>query len=369
MKRAFVCGLVSAGALMAQAHVAPMFPIEMDVRCDGDQLRLEIDAAAWEWVEDVLNLRKLPSEEWKGVFLNKSERFINDHFQLSTQGLSIPGRVLGGRVVQQPWQSPASARVRIRVVYDLPSGGDVLKGKAFFFKSEWDLHEGAGKPVEGLVRRFETILTLRGPRAKVMTVPIQQPDFSLELKDLRRSSLQRWGESLWRGGSFRGALFLWGLLLGLAVLKNPNPALWAGIGYAGGLLAAALIKPTHFPWEWLGSLLGAGLILFETKNRWLPWAMALVSGAIIGAGVAAAGKSVGADLGFDRLAIPFFAAGALFPVLLGALPGAFLPWVSERMAAARGSDRGPEQRETLRKTLAAVIAGVSLVWLIRGLHP
>lgn len=369
MKRVLVCGLVGVGALMARAHVAPMFPIEMDVRCDGDQLRLEIDAAAGEWVEDVLNLRELPPGEWKGGLLTGSERFINAHFQLSAQDRLIPGRVLGGRVILQPWQSPASARVRIRLVYDLPPGGDALKGKAFFFKSEWDLHEGAGKPVEGLVRRFETILTLRGPRTKVMTVPIQQPDFSLELKDLRRSSPQRWGESFWRGGSFRGALFLWGLLLGLAVLKNPNPALWAGIGYAGGLLAAVLVKPTHFPWEWLGALLGAGPILFESRGGWFLRAMALLSGALIGAGAAAAGQGVGFDLGFDQLSIPFFAAGALFPVLLGAVPGAFLPWFSERMAAARGSDRGPEQRETLRKTLAALIAAVSLVWLVRGFQP
>ena len=257
MKRAFVCGLVSVGALMARAHVAPMYPIEMDVRCDGDRLRLEIDAAAGEWVEDVLNLRELPPGEWKDGLLTESERFINEHFQLSTQDRLIPGRVLGGRVIHQPWQSPASARVRIRLVYDLPPGGTVVTGKAFFFKAEWDLHEGAGKPVEGLVRRFETILTLRGPRARVMTVPIQQPDFSLGPKDLRRSSTQRWGESFWRGGAFRGALFLWGLLLGLAVLKNPKPALWAGIGYAGGLLASVRVRPPHCPWAWLGAPLGA----------------------------------------------------------------------------------------------------------------
>lgn len=369
MKRLLFVLMVGLMASRAEAHVVPMYPIEMGLRCDGDRLRMEMDASASEWVEDVLNLQRYPSGEWTDDLKMKSEQFVNSHFELSAQNRLIPGRVLSGRVLLQPWQSPASARVRVRLVYDLPPGVDVVTGKAFFFKAEWDLHEGAGKPVTGLVRRFETILTLHGPRTKVMTVPIQQPDFSLELKDLRRSSPQQWGESFWRGGAFRGALFLWGLLLGLVCVKNPKIAFLAGLGYAGGLLAAVFQKPPHFPYDWLGCFLGAGLILLETRGRWLSWALALFSGALIGAGVSLAGKSAGSDLGFDQLAIPFFAAGALFPVLLGSLPGASLPWVSERMAAARGSDRGPEQRETLRKTLAAGIAAVSLVWLVRGFQP
>lgn len=366
--RRLVVGLILAGwASVVRAHIEPVYPIFIDVRADGHRMRVELDGTAGMWVEDILGANQFPAGNWGEEDNRRSESYINRHLVFSVNGTTVPGRVVGGRVLHQPWQSPAAARVRLRLVYDLPVPWGEMRGKAFFFQEEWDIHEGDGKPVLDLVRQFETRITVRGPRRLRLVVPIESPDFRLGASDLQRTPLQSRWESFSRGARWSGPLLLWGVVLGLALVGRGGALLLALAGYGLGLvIAPALGKPT-FPVEWLAPVFGAGAALWRN-----PWARRVAAGAAAtaaGAGMFLAGGAESVRLGFTQLSAALFAVASLASVLAAIPIGVLIPVVIRKSVAARGSDRSVEESDRWRRTILVAIAVFSLVWMARYLRP
>jgi hypothetical protein len=86
-------------------------------------------------------------------------------------------------------------------------------------------------------------------------------------------------------------------------------------------------------------------------------------------GAALSAKNVGTTLGFETLSPGLFGVGALLSVAVGFVVGAVILWSVKRAAIARGSDRVMEEQERARCLLSMAVAGLSLVWVWRGMVP
>lgn len=205
------------------AHAIPIYPVHIRLRVLPGQVQAEIHANACYWNLEVIGVEEPPPDAWSEALAAKSQTYIDGHFTLFADGQPLPSRLIRCRYSEDPFPGWAGRHVRFDLLYDLPPGRATLAGRAVFYKEyRPELLEEAKEVPRDFPETFETDLSISGRRNYHFVLTLDKPDFSVQLQDTLRTSLQMAGDALMAGArQMTETAPIW-CCIGAAVLSWPS---------------------------------------------------------------------------------------------------------------------------------------------------
>jgi len=171
-------------AVAATAHMVPIYPNHLYMHVDGQRLIVEARVSAPFWKLDIFGGTPAASH-WNADLREKTRTYWDKHVVLSVDGQPLLSQLEDARYTEEFWQKSGEEQLLLTFHYPLPADARQLAGRLTLY--EEDLRYSS-QAVHG---EWVSYVYAQGSKPATLTVPIEQPDFTIAIADLIRTPTQQ----------------------------------------------------------------------------------------------------------------------------------------------------------------------------------
>lgn len=193
------CGMAALVFLSTEnvlAHEVPIRANDLHLHVEQNRLIARFTASAPWWIADVFQDDVPPPTAWPTRLATAAKTYFDNHCQIQADGQPLPSEWMSQRYTEEVWQLEGGAHVILEFGYRLPPQAKTLSGQLTFYRE--DQPQPGERVLPGLEREFMTRLHVEGRQPRVLTIPLEAPNFTLAITEIQPTRLQRWRREILR---------------------------------------------------------------------------------------------------------------------------------------------------------------------------